>query len=59
MGKTRRGQTGYIGLPKLLKNKATVNVSVADTQIYTKVSIYIILQVYIELLGGVCHLFYL
>ena len=30
-GKTKRGQTGCVGLPNLLKDKATVNLSVADT----------------------------
>ena len=30
-GKAKRGQTGCVGLPSLLKDKATVNLSVADT----------------------------
>ena len=35
-GKTKRGQTGCVGLPNLLKDKATVNLSVADTYRFTR-----------------------
>ena len=34
--KTKRSQTGCVGLPNLLKDKATVNFSVADTYRFTR-----------------------
>ena len=34
--RTKRGQTGCIGLPNLLKDKATVNLSVADAYRFTR-----------------------
>ena len=35
-GKSKRGQTGCVGLPNLLKDKATVNLSVADIYRFTR-----------------------
>ena len=37
-GKTKRGQKGCVGLPNLLKDKATVNLSVADTYRFARKS---------------------
>ena len=35
-GKTKRGQTGCVVLQNILKDKATVNLSVADTYRFTR-----------------------